>query len=83
MIAEDEMVVAFVQWTGTHDGVGSGIPPTGKRISSINVAVYEFRDGKIINGAVRAMTNGLLIYQQLGVLPPTEEILKNYNDSLK
>jgi len=83
MIAEGDMIAVFCQNTGTHDGDGLGFIPTGNQFSFENVAVYEFKDGKIINGAVRAFQNLLSTYQQIGVLPSTEELIKSYNDSLK
>ena len=82
-IAEGDVIAVFCQWTGTHDGDGLGFIATGNQFCFENVAVYEFKDGKIINGAVRVLQNLLNTYQQIGVLPPTEEIIKAYNESKK
>jgi predicted ester cyclase len=40
-------VCAYGVFSGTHDGPGGPVPPTGKRVSADYVYAMEFRDGKI------------------------------------
>ena len=81
MIAEGDTVAVFSEWSGTNDGSTQGIPPTGNHVSFIMAAVYEFKDGKILRGAVRTLSNHLSMYQQMGILPSTEEIIKTYKET--
>ena len=79
VVAEEDKVVAFSEWSSTHDkGEAFGVPPTGKKLKFDMIAVYGFKDGKIIDGAVKTLSNQLDIYQQLGVLPSTEEMITQY-----
>ena len=71
MIAEGGKVVAFSTWFGTFTGADFyGQPATGNKINCPVVAVYGFRDGKMINGRVIADSHTLL--KQLGVKRPPE-----------
>ena len=82
--AEEDKAIVFSEWSAIHDkGNFLGVPPTGKKVTFNMVGVYGFKDGKIISGAVRTLSNQLPVFQQLGVLPPTEEFVKAYTDSLK
>lgn len=47
MIAEDDTVVVRVAFEGTHDGMASGIEPTGNRVSVATIVIYRIEDGKI------------------------------------
>ncbi|HEY95691.1 MAG TPA: ester cyclase [Dehalococcoidia bacterium] len=83
MLAEGDKVVVFLEFTCTLTGDFQGIQGRGQQITRRPVVIYEFKDGKIIRGATRVVNDALSFYQQLGALPPTEEIVKSYNDSLK
>ena len=65
MIAEDDKVVVFQQFKGTHKGTFQHIPATGKYVTGEGIVTYEFRDGKIINS--HALTDRLGFLQALGV----------------
>jgi predicted ester cyclase len=81
MIAEGNKVVLFNEFKGTLKGEFLGIPPTNKQFTRVIAGVYEFEDGKIIRGLTRVVSDGLSLFQQLGVLPSTEEIVKTYKES--
>ena len=81
MIAEGDKVSIFQNYTGTFDGVYEGIQGKGQPLSFQIAGVYEFKDGKVNRGLSTAITEWLDFHQQIGVLPSTEEILKNYNES--
>jgi steroid delta-isomerase-like uncharacterized protein len=68
MIAEDDRVV--VRWTcsGTHEGLFTIIPPTGKHVQVTGIEIYRLVDGKIAENWHNTDALGLL--GQLGVLPP-------------
>ena len=84
MIAEGDKVVIFQEFKGTLVGEFQGIKGKGQPITRHPVGIYEFKYGKVIRGgATRVVNDALSFYQQLGALPPTEEIVKAYNDSLK
>jgi predicted ester cyclase len=84
MIAEGDRIAVFNEWNLTHDGgEWAGVPGTGRKITAVIVSVYEFKDGKVFRGNMNPVINQLDLFQKQGVLPPTEEILKAYNDSLK
>ena len=83
MIAEGDKVVLFQEFKGTLTGEHQGIRGKGQSITRYPVTLWEFENGKIIRGATRVVNDALSFFQQLGALPPTEEIIKSYNDSLK
>ncbi|HEY4286980.1 MAG TPA: ester cyclase [Puia sp.] len=58
-----------VRWKiyGTHTSVFTGFPPTGNRVSSDGMAIFEFEAGKIIR--ITMQTDRLGFLQQINVLP--------------
>lgn len=83
MIAEGDKVVIFQQVKGTLTGEFQGIKGTGQPIDRTLACIYEFKDGKVFHGLTRMVMDNLSFFQQVGALPPTEEIVKAYNESLK
>ena len=82
IVAEEDKVVVFSEWSAIHDkGNFLGVPPTGKKLTFDMVGVYGFKDGKILSGAVRTLSNQLPVFQQLGVLPSNEEFIRVYKES--
>ncbi|EWT03383.1 hypothetical protein N865_16730 [Intrasporangium oryzae NRRL B-24470] len=67
MVADDDMVMAWSTWQGTHLGAFLGIPPTGNRVSVEAWTRDVFRDGKISSS--RILMDNLALLQQLGVTP--------------
>lgn len=67
IIAEGDKVVVKWSWKGTHKAQFASFTATGKTVSNTGMAVFGFKDGKIINGQV--LTDRLGFLQELGVLP--------------
>lgn len=59
IIGEDDKVVARLTYTGTHRGELFGFPGTGKKITYQGIAIFQFREGKIISGFVLGDTESL------------------------
>ena len=83
MAVEENKAVVLGEMTGIHDKELNGIPATNKSFSYRYANVYEFKDGKIVRLSTEIVIDMLRFYQALGVLPSTEEIIRNYSDSLK
>jgi predicted ester cyclase len=83
MIAEGDKIAVFQEVKGTLTGVFQGIKGKGQPIDRVWACIYEFKDGKVIRGLTRIVIDNLSFFQQVGALPPAEEIVKAYNDSLK
>jgi predicted ester cyclase len=77
MIAEDDKVVLVWNHQGTHRGVYEGVSPTGKVIIGRHISIYNIVDG-LISGA-DGVWDAASIWQQLGLIPDTEEILAKRN----
>ena len=73
MIAEEDRVVLF--WTSrwTHSQEYMGVPPTGKALKGTAVSTYRIADGQIVE--VRGYWDRAELWQQLGLIPSTEQIL--------
>ena len=71
-IAEGDLVVT--RWTsrGTHTGDFMGLTPTGKQVTATGVHIHRIVDGKIIE--IWAMADYLGFLQQLGVIPPLQQV---------
>lgn len=67
MTAEDERVTVSWTWTGTHTGDFNGFPATGKKLTNDGMAIYELKDGKVINAAVQTDRLGFL--QEMQAIP--------------
>ena len=67
LLAEDDRVVALLTYSGTHEGELFGMPPTGKRISVRQVAMYRVEDGQVAEEWEVSDQLGLM--QQLGAIP--------------
>ncbi|HET7118262.1 MAG TPA: ester cyclase [Hanamia sp.] len=66
-IAEGEKVVTRFTWTGTHNGVFMGIPPTNKRVEVWGVVIDVVKNGLFSESRIIMDNIGLL--KQLGVMP--------------
>jgi predicted ester cyclase len=47
-VVEEDMVAARLIGQGTHTGHFEGIAPTGQRVSTQELVIYRFADGKIV-----------------------------------
>ena len=83
MAVEENKAVVLQEWTAIHDKESNGIPATNRSFSRRHAVVLEFKDGKIFRSTTEIVRDMLSVFQDLGVLPSTEEIIRNYNDSLK
>jgi steroid delta-isomerase-like uncharacterized protein len=59
LIAEGDKVAARLIYTGTHRGELFGFPGKGAEISYQGLAIFEFREGKIVRGYVLGDTETL------------------------
>lgn len=59
IFGEDDKVVARLTYTGTHRGELFGISGTGRKISYQGIAIFQFREGKIVSGFVLGDTESL------------------------
>jgi predicted ester cyclase len=48
IVAENDLVVAFLNGTGTHLGEFQGIPPTNKKINIRSADLYRIENEKIV-----------------------------------
>ena len=77
MFAQGDRVAMRWMFSGTHTGSGwPGIPPTGKKVTLPVNSVFGVAGGKIVEE--RSIGDYLDLWQQLGVVPPLEEILEQY-----
>jgi steroid delta-isomerase-like uncharacterized protein len=59
IISEGDKVAARLTYTGTHRGELFGFSGTGKKISYQGMAIFQFREGKIVSGYVLGDTESL------------------------
>ncbi len=68
VIEVDDRVVVRLEWTGTHTGEYSGVPPTGKAVRVPGLAIWRFADGKVVE--IWSIQDQFSLLQQIGVLSP-------------
>jgi steroid delta-isomerase-like uncharacterized protein len=76
MIAERDHVVSHLVMEGTHQGTWMGISPTGKQLQIRLITIHRIANSKIAEDWVLVESLGL--FQQLGVLPDTAELIRNF-----
>jgi predicted ester cyclase len=69
-------VISWVTMRGTHRGPWQGIAPTGREITIRTIAQHRVEAGRIVEDWVIVETLG--VFQQLGVVPPTQELLQRH-----
>lgn len=74
MLAEGDLVTTRILMRGTHAREWFGVAPTGREISLRMFVVHRLDRGRIVEDWV--LVESLGFFQQLGLLPPTEEIFK-------
>jgi steroid delta-isomerase-like uncharacterized protein len=67
-IAEGNLVVQRVTFTGTHEGMFNGVPPTGRHVSLAGFDLFRVENGKVVEQWSVFDTAAML--DQLGLLPP-------------
>jgi steroid delta-isomerase-like uncharacterized protein len=76
MIAEGDRVVSQLVMEGTHQGTWMGISATGKKILIRMITIHRIANRKIAEDWV--LVESLGFFQQLGVLPDTAELIRNF-----
>jgi predicted ester cyclase len=61
---DQNLVLAYLVFSGTHTGEGGPLPPTGKKVESDYVYVMEFQDGCIQH--MTKIWNDVFAMKQLG-----------------
>ena len=59
LIGEGDKVVARLTYTGTHRGELFGFSGTEKKVTYPGIAIFQFREGKIVSGYVLGDTETL------------------------
>ena len=78
MIAEGDLVISFATMSGTHAGNWHGIAGSGKEISIRMTVAHRIAHEKITADWV--LVESLGFFQQLGLLPPVEEIMSGASE---
>ncbi len=81
IIAEDDKVWVSLAYTGTHTGELFGLAPTGKKVTSMMVAIYHIVNGKLVEGW--NFTDDLALLKPLGVIEYTEKGKKLFPEDVK
>lgn len=71
VVAEDDMVVAYCTFGGTHDGELMGIEPTGTAVEVGDFVLYRFDDGKVVE--VTNLPDLFGLFLQVGATEPPGE----------
>jgi steroid delta-isomerase-like uncharacterized protein len=66
VVADGDRVAARWRWKGTHKGAFAGYPPSGRAVTNDGMAIFQLRDGKIVNSWLQTDRLGFL--QELGVV---------------
>lgn len=67
IMADGDKVIARYRMTGTHTGEYFGVPATGRSLDSTGIAIYRFKEGKIVEEWQEH--DKMTLLQQLGVMP--------------
>lgn len=68
LIAEGDKVVARWAWQGTNKGSFRGFAPTGRVVHDNAIAIYKFKESKIVHASIQSDRLGFL--QQIGAISP-------------
>jgi steroid delta-isomerase-like uncharacterized protein len=73
LVAEGDRVIACWTFRGTHQGDYFGVVPTGQTITYAGVNGFRIKDNQLAESW--DIWDSINLFQQLGLLPPTKEIL--------
>jgi len=76
MVSEGDRVMTQMLMEGTHQGAWPGIPASGKKMQIRMFTVHRVVQSKIVEDWVLVESLGL--FQQLGVVPDTSDLLGNF-----
>ena len=76
MLSEGDRVVMQLLMEGTHHGAWLGIPASGRKMQIRMFTVHRVAQGKIVEDWV--LVESLGFFQQLGVVPNTEDLVRNF-----
>jgi predicted ester cyclase len=68
VVAEDDTVIAYCTFGGTHDGELLGIEPTGASVEVWDFVMYRFDDGKVVE--VTSLPDFLGLFLEIGAIEP-------------
>ena len=71
IVAEDDKVIAYCTFGGTHDGELMGIEPTGTLVEVRDFVLYRFDDGKVVE--VTSLPDFFGLFLQVGAIEPPGE----------
>lgn len=78
IVAEEDKAVVYCEFQGTLTGEMAGwVKPTGRHVTVKPVQFMRFSEGKIIE--LRHLQDYLDTYQQIGIVPSTEELIRQAN----
>jgi len=80
MVAEGDKVVVQITMRATHTGEFAGVLPTNKQLEHSGAAIFRFAGGKVAE--YQWIGNMLSFWQQLGVIAPWEDLVKQANAKL-
>jgi predicted ester cyclase len=66
-IAEDDLVVSYTAWRGTHQGEFLGMPPSGRSVEYKLVDIVRVADGRMVEHW--AVSDNLALLTQIGAIP--------------
>ncbi len=76
MLSEGDRVVTQLLMDGTQQGQWMGIPATGKKLQIRMFTIHRIAEGKIAEDWV--LVESLGVFQQLGVVPDTAELIREF-----
>lgn len=67
LVAAGDRVAVRWTWQGTHRGSFRGFPASQKQVTDNAIAIYQFRDNKVVQAWIQSDRLGVL--QQIGAVP--------------
>jgi steroid delta-isomerase-like uncharacterized protein len=66
-LAEDDLVVTYSVWRGTHTGEFLGMPPSGRPVEFKVIDIVRVADGQLVEHW--AVSDNLTLMTQIGAIP--------------